>query len=588
MKNKEKIIRYSIYIVSIIGFAICVAVLFPQVRHKIIESAEQMMHRKTSLYEDWFKILLSYAIGGILFIVLFDYCTLTASGKMRVRTVKYEIKECLAEIDRRSLVKPILIMSGIYLLGIISLLRANFLYRDDITRSAWGGAGGWYDWSRYVSEFLHVFIHGDINLTDISPLPQLLAIPILAIGSVLLVYVLNHSNITIIGLLASVPLGLSPYILECLSYKYDAAYMALSILASIFPFLFHIRTKAFMFCSVISLLVMCMTYQTSSGIYLLITMVLGFNDWISKRKTNREVFLFLGRAGLSFCLAMAIFKFFLMRPYNTYVSNAMFSLPQLLPGVLTNIKTYINTINCDFGYIWKALIGLIFCFFVGKSVYISRRNQMISFVTAIVVLCVLFVLSFGVYLALGHPLFEPRALYGFGALIAIIGIYVVYKFNNTAKVLVLALSWSFFVFAFSYGNSLADQMRYANFRITILLNDLSALYPDKDKDENKISIQLKNSIGFSPVVRNTGKRNPVIYRLVPGVLTDDDYLFSVFYLMEYFNYAPFSTANLMRTDTLVDYSSLGLPVVLKTYYHTIRSDGKRILVELNDEIIKAK
>jgi len=582
MKNKEKIIRYSIYIVSIIGLAICVAVLFPQVRHKIIELAEQTMHRKTSLYEDWFKILLSYAIGGILFIVLFDYCILTASGKMLVRTVKYEIKECLAEIDRRSLVKPILIMSGIYLLGIISLLRANFLYRDDITRSAWGGAGGWYDWSRYVSEVLHVFIHGDSNITDISPLPQLLAIPILALCSVLLVYTLNNKKITITGLLASVPLGLSPYILECLSYKYDAAYMALSIFASIVPFLFLSRKKAFVFCSIISLLVMCMTYQVSSGIYLLIALVLCFNDWNSKRKTNREIILFLGRAVLSFCIAMAVFKFFLMRPYNTYVSNAMIPFPHLISGLYTNFLRYMNFINSDFGFIWKILIWIIFCFFIAKFVFISERNKIVSLLAAVVLLCLLLVSSYGVYLALNHPLFQPRAMYGFGVLLAIIGIYALYEFNIISKIFILALSWSFIVFAFSYGNALADQIRYGNFRATVLLQDLSALYPDKDKAENKISIQLKNTIGFTPAIKNIAKHNPVIYRLVPGVLADNDYLFSVFYLLEYFNYAPFSTANLMRTDTPVDYSTLDMPVVLKTYYHTIRSDGKRVLVELNE------
>jgi len=582
MKNREKIIRYSIYIVSIIGLTICVAVLFPQVRHKIIESAEQTMHRKTSLYEDWFKILLSYAIGGILFIVLFDYCTLTASGKMLVRTVKYEIKECLAEIDRRSLVNPVLIMSGIYLLGIISLLRANFLYRDDITRSAWGDSGGWYDWSRYVSEFSAIFIHGDFHLTDISPLPQLLAILISAAGSVLLVYILNNGKIKIPSLLASVPLGLSPYMLECLSYRFDAPYITLSVLASIVPFLFYTRKKAFIFCSVICLLIMSMTYQASSGIYILITLILGFNDWNSKRKNNREVILFLGRAVLSFCLAMAIFKFFLMRPFNTYVSNAIFPVPQLISGVLTNIKTYINTINDDFGYIWKALIGLIFCFFIGKSIYQSKRNKMVSFITATLFLSLLFILSYGVYLALEHPLFEPRALYGFGALLAIIGIFVVYKFNNTARVFVFALSWSFLVFALSYGNALADQIRYGNFRTTVLLHDLSALYPDKD--ENKISIQLKNKIGFAPVVNNIGKRNPVIYRLIPGILTDDDIIFSIFYMFEYFNYAPFNTANLVINSSHIDYSTLDLPIVLKTYYHTIKSDGKRVLVELNKGI----
>jgi len=181
---------------------------------------------------------------------------------------------------------------------------------------------------------------------------------------------------------------------------------------------------------------------------------------------------------------------------------------------------------------------------------------------------------------LDDPHFPPRALYGFGILLAIISIYVVSEFNNVAKIAALALSWSFFIFAFSYGNALADQMRYANFRASILLHDLSALYPDKD--ENEITIQLKNTIGFTPLVKNIGKRNPVIYRLVPQMMTENEF-FPTFYLLEYFNYASFfSTANVTFFESYVDFSTLDLPVVLKSYYHTIRSDGKRVLVELNE------
>lgn len=40
---------------------------------------------------------------------------------------------------------------------------------------------------------------------------------------------------------AVVPLGLSPWFLECFSYKFDSPYMALSVLASVIPFIFGRR-----------------------------------------------------------------------------------------------------------------------------------------------------------------------------------------------------------------------------------------------------------------------------------------------------------------------------------------------------------
>jgi len=584
MKNKEKIIRYCIITVLIIGLMACITVLFPQVRQKIIRLGERILHRETSLYEEWFRVLLSYAMGGIVFIFLSGYCLLTEHGKALVCKVKNEIRDCLAEINWRSFIKPVLLMFGVYLLGILSIIRANFLYMDDIFRSI-SGFRGWYSWSRYVSEYSSIFIHGDYHLTNISPLPQLFAVFFLTISSVLLVYVLNNRKITIIALLASIPLGLSPYMLECLSYQFDSPYMAFSVLASIVPFLFLARKRAFVFFSVISLLVMCMTYQAASGIYLLVTLLLCFNDWNEKRKTNREVFLFLGQAALSFGIAMAIFKLFIMKPLNIYVSNTMAPLPQLFPTVLTNIQTYASVINSDFGFIWKVLIGVILGFFIVKSVFISAQNKIFLFFISFILLSLLFALSNGIFLVLAHPLFSPRTMYGLGAFLAIIGIYIATNFNKMAKIATLALSWSFFVFVFSYGNALADQLRYANFRITILLHDLSALYPDKD--ENKITIQLENTIGFTPLVKNTAKHNPIIYTLVPDLLMKYGLLSNI-YFMQYFNYSSFETANILWIyrdgKPPVDFNTLDLPIVLKTYYHTIRSDGRHVLVELNEGV----
>jgi hypothetical protein len=222
----------------------------------------------------------------------------------------------------------------------------------------------------------------------------------------------------------------------------------------------------------------------------------------------------------------------------------------------------------------------------GKPIALSITNAFFLspfFAAAIILLCLLFILSYGVYFVLELPLFEPRALYGFGVLLAIIGIYVVSEFSNIAKIFALALSWSFFTFAFSYGNTLADQMRYANFRISILLQDLSALYPDKD--DNKISIQLKNTIGYTPSVKNVAKHNPIIYKLVPQMMMENEPWFD-FYDFEYFNYAPANSINLelniKNGEKYVDFNTLNLPVVLKSYFHTIKSDGKRVLVELNE------
>ena len=55
---------------------------------------------------------------------------------------------------------PFLILFGLFLLALSSVLRANFAYYDDLGRVA-QGYRGWSNFSRYLSSFLSVFLHGD-------------------------------------------------------------------------------------------------------------------------------------------------------------------------------------------------------------------------------------------------------------------------------------------------------------------------------------------------------------------------------------------------------------------------------------------
>ena len=567
--NKKNATQLWIIILSILGLAVCIAVFFLPIRLIMKDFAERILNREILGYEGWFKTLLSYVMGGICVILFFDFCTLTDFGKMLVKKTKQEIKDCISEIDFRSLWKPVLFMSAIYLLGIFAILRANYLYADDLGRSV-DGYRVWYNWSRYVNELLSIFIHADTKLTEISPLPQLLAIFLLSISSVLLVYILGEKKITYVRLLASIPLGLSPYFLECLSYKFDAPYMALSILSCIVPFLFITRKKAFIFCSFVSLLVMCMTYQAASGIYLLLVVILCFQYWNNREKSYKEILSLLGTAAFAFCFALLFFRFFLTRSeaLNEYsFSTAIHPLPHMFSGILNNIKGYTTIIGQDFGIIWKIGIALVCIFFITKSVRTSARKKTASFFISMLVMILSFLLSYGFYYLLANPFFAPRALFGFGIFLSVICIYVVSNYKKIAVVTVLALNWCFFVFAFSYGNALADQARYEEFRIGILLHDLSTLNPNRS-----MFVLYENSIDFAPTIKNISKHYPIIERLVPKRLKGSMNYWDRAYLI-HFNYN-------QNEEEASDFRASDLPVVLDSYYHTIKSDGTHCLVIL--------
>src|SRR5699024_10528602 len=121
--------------------------------------------------------------------------------------------------------KSLCILTGIFLVGISAILKANFNYIDDMGRIA-DGYRGWNNFSRFVSTSLSVMIHANDHLADISPLTQLIAVLILSLSGIILLYIVyERKAFSFSELLALIPIGLNPYFLECISYKFDAPYM---------------------------------------------------------------------------------------------------------------------------------------------------------------------------------------------------------------------------------------------------------------------------------------------------------------------------------------------------------------------------
>ena len=475
-------------------------------------------------------------------------------------------------IKYKFLAKPFIILAFIYCLGIVSIIRANFNYIDDLGRVS-DGYRGWMNWSRYISEGLSVLIHTDSRLMDISPLPQILACLILAFASVILIYVFTEKEqISKWNILAVLPLGLSPYFLECLSYKFDSPYMALSVLASIFPFLFvKYSEKIYFAMSIAGCLVMCMTYQASSGIYVLVTLFLA----TKKLNEDKPYFRFIAVSALSYVISLVVFRIALMRKLNDYATTDTAGVSDLIPTVCNNIQTYFNLIYSDFNRVWLVLIALLAFAFIYTFVKVTSLKIYESLLLAFMLLVFGSVLSYGGYILLKHPLFVPRGMYGIGVLLAIISVNITaISKNNFIKIVCILLSWCFFVFSFSYGNALAEQKRYTDFRVNMLITDLNKLQPQNNMD---MLMQLDGNIGKSPALtRRIDKRYPIIKRLVPSTL-GADWVWNQYYLYNYFNLPRIK----QHFDTKKqDFKKFNLPVIVNSRYHDIMANDKYILVQL--------
>lgn len=411
--------------------------------------------------------------------------------------------------------KVFLSLMLIYFLATSAIIQANFNYVDDMGRvaegySAWG-------FSRHISNFLAQLVHTGKYLTDISPLPQLLSILILALSSEIVIGVISEEGIRSKWAIISVlPLGLSPYYLECISYKFDSPYMALSVFVSIFPIILYESGSFIYFLNVfLGTLIMCMTYQASSGIFPMLVILLSLKAW-NQRIEIKRVVKFIVNSAIGYLTGMIIFKVFIMKSEQRYVSNAIAPLKEIVKHLLY----YYQYVKNDFKEEWLLLIGVVLILFIYVFVRDSAQNKFLAFMITVAALALMAVLAFGLYPVLAQPLYASRGMYGFGAFIAFIGVAVVTgKKMHVARAASMALSWCFVVFAFTYGNALDVQKEYTDFRIKTVITDLNSL--EVFSTDTVKTVQISGSIGQSPILRNMPQDYQMLNRLVPITFRQD-------------------------------------------------------------------
>ncbi len=359
------------------------------------------------------------------------------------------------------------------------------------------GYKGWDDFSRYLSNFLSTFIHAGDYLCDISPLPQLIAAFFMAVSGIALIRILTRNSKIRGGILAAVPLMLTPYFLECISYKFDSPYMALSVFAMIVPMLLLGQNRIVLSAAVFAgTLVMCTTYQAASGILPMVAVAGCFMEWMRGGNTKKQL-ADLACSAVSYLVGILFFQKVLMKSVDGYVSNSVPPLSELPGHMIESLLTYYRLVKSDFKTEWIVLIAFLVLCFIVLAVLNTEKNKAVTFICAIAVAGFCCAAAFGLYIALGNPLTAPRAMYGFCALVAIFAIAACsMKWSLPPKLATFTLCWMFIVFAFTYGNALSVQEKWTDYRISLVTQDVSEMNIMANGQMKQF--QIKGSIGLAP------------------------------------------------------------------------------------------
>lgn len=421
----------------------------------------------------------------------------------------------------------------LYFIGYFSLILNDAYYTgDEYSRGFLASNWDFGGWGRPLAEFLTQILNLSFyRKLELSPIPQLIALIFLSLGSMMIVKVVLK-RLSFWGLVASLPLGLSPFFLENMSYKFDSFFMALALISPIFAFLFLKRKLTFFIISIISILISLNTYQAANSVYIMMAIFIAFIH-ILEGKNYKEILKEIAILLLAFILSMLIYKIFILTHFKVEGDGVSDKAVKNLAEILVNLKVVLTKYYNVFAYtvfIPIFILGIISFLFV--SVEKSKVNNFLAIFISIIFMVLGILLSYGGYLILEKQMFSLRTFYGIGIFISLFFIFLLktdkkaYKF--IAKTLSFILAYILIAQSTAWSNALKEQTQYAKPKVAKAVQDLKNLAPKDEKYKfGVIQNKFISTPTFSPSAINLASVFPVIKE---GHILDYSAPFLLFFL----------------------------------------------------------
>lgn len=417
---------------------------------------------------------------------------------------------------------PISIVVSMYFLLLYTIGIVQYPYIDDNARQISGATNFWIHYSRFISEIVSWFLQGSRHLTDQGVSNFLISGIILSAASISAMKVLfADKKIPVFAAIISVFIGVNPWFLECLSFRFDSPFMSLSIFFGIFPYLFwNAPKKIFFIVSTISVLFLCNTYQASSGVYIVFGLCLFFLGIIQNLKiydnVNKSII-----AALAFILGMVLYLFEMrLNPELATRGNivAIASFRDLPLTLINNTISYFNVIYHDSAKIWIIVTCILAILSLFVFIKQAKINKLFAFILTLIYFLVGFVLSYGVLLIFKEPLVAQSGRYGgygFSVFVALTCISVLKLneckfFNVLLRFSIIIFMYFQMAFDFGYSSILAAQKNSFEIQSQILANDLKNIVTPERKN-----IYANKFLKSSPILLNSESNFPILRKLVP-------------------------------------------------------------------------
>lgn len=417
----------------------------------------------------------------------------------------------------------LLIVFAIAFIGYITLFRGNIDYQDDIDRNQAGAYAWGYYSSRWITEISNLLIHQSFRVHDRSPLGQIIGLFLLALSSLILAKTFSslsrNERIRKRNIVASLILVFNPYFLECMAYKYDSVGMAASVLFPFIPFLVVNKKELYNFTSVICVLLSYLSYQSSSGIYILMVLTVGLMQYLNGNRTIKETFIFFVQSAIAYIGAVVVFYavFRSMAPDVNELTRLAFG-----ENILFNITNYVKEIFQSFNFLWLLLSALICVISIVACCMYSKRGKVQTIILSVLFIVLGYILSYGGYIFLETYIGTPRSIYGIGIFLAVIANLSVCAGLKVFCIPSAILTWCFFSFSFAYGNALTVQQDKDLVYERLLISDFNELFPKEEYPELKIVFW--GDVRLSKDLIKLVEDFPIVSKLIQRVNSGDSWI----------------------------------------------------------------
>jgi hypothetical protein len=403
----------------------------------------------------------------------------------------------------------------IYLLGYVPLITRGGLYWDDMGRAV----DGYLNWSsvgRPLADILVLVIGFGRPAVDISPAPQLVAIPVLALAATIVGRVWFAEATTILRALVTAPVGLQPYLHQNMAYRFDALGMALALLLAVFPMAVKLPAVLQFSFSAIAVFASLTLYQPAFNAFLIMCVVAVAKALLTRTPQRHNIATFCG--GLTSLVGYCIAVYWLF-PRSGYVGDrsSLVSFSDATEVIANNASTAITLV---WGH-WRAVPAAIPSAFllliagIGGVWAIARGcfsvPAWVALLIAITACAGVLASAQAIQLPLQNPLWDPRTFMSVGVLLALAGsIAAVAGWKRLVTFAAAAQCWSMMIFGYVHANALESQYAFSQQIGADLVYDIEFLRASHQVE----AIHVLGSASLSPTARNSSEKYPILNQLV--------------------------------------------------------------------------